>query len=110
MDSKPAGSAMPENVAQRRKVVNNIRPYDLYVIPTCLRKVKSVFEVGRAGGVLRRRREKMRSAFLGLAMMLVFIWAIAFLAFHVAGFLIHLFLVLAAIFFFLHFATSPRTS
>ena len=56
------------------------------------------------------RREKMRSAFRGLALMVVFIWAIAFLAFRVAGFLIHLFLLLAAIFFVMHFAMSWRTS
>ena len=44
----------------------------------------------------------MRFAFLGLAFLFVFIWAIAFVAFHVAGFLIHIFLILALIFFVVH--------
>jgi hypothetical protein len=44
----------------------------------------------------------MRFIFLGLALMFVLIWAFAFIAFHVAGFLIHIFLLLAVIFFIMH--------
>ena len=52
----------------------------------------------------------MRSIFFGLALMFVFIWAIAFLVFHIAGFLIHVFLILAALFFIMHFLTSRRAA
>lgn len=51
----------------------------------------------------------MRFIFLGLAILFVFIWVVSFIAFHVAGFLIHLFLILALIFFVVHFL-RPRRS
>ncbi len=50
----------------------------------------------------------MRFIFLGLALLFVFIWITAFVAFHVAGFLIHLFLILAVIFFVVHLLRPRR--
>ena len=50
----------------------------------------------------------MRFIFLGLAVLFIFIWALAFIAFHVAGFLIHLFLILALLFFFVHLLRPRR--
>jgi hypothetical protein len=51
----------------------------------------------------------MRFVFLGLALLFVFIWVTAFIAFHVAGFLIHVFLILALIFFVVHLFRPRRT-
>jgi Family of unknown function (DUF5670) len=48
--------------------------------------------------------------FLGLAMLLVVLWAGGFLFFHVAGFLIHLLLIFAVISLIVHlFTSSSRT-
>jgi Family of unknown function (DUF5670) len=41
----------------------------------------------------------MRFILLGIAIFFVIVWVLAFVAFHVAGFLIHILLVLAVIFF-----------
>ncbi|MGA3295461.1 MAG: lmo0937 family membrane protein [Candidatus Acidiferrales bacterium] len=50
----------------------------------------------------------MRFVFLGLALIFVLIWAFAFVAFHVAGFLIHIFLILAVVFFVVHLLRPRR--
>jgi len=51
----------------------------------------------------------MRYGFLVLALIFVLVWAVSFIAFHVAGFLIHIFLVLAVIFFLVHLVRSRGT-
>lgn len=48
--------------------------------------------------------------FLALAILLFFVWAGAFVVFHVAGFLIHLLLLLAVIFLVIHFVTGPKAA
>jgi Family of unknown function (DUF5670) len=48
--------------------------------------------------------------FLGLAILLVILWATGFLFFHVAGFLIHLLLIFAVISIVLNFFTGARTA
>jgi len=50
----------------------------------------------------------MRFIFLGLALLFVFIWITAFVAFHVAGFFIHVFLILALLFFIVHLLRPRR--
>ncbi len=50
----------------------------------------------------------MRFIFLGLALMFLLVWVFAFVAFHVAGFLIHIFLILALIFFVVHLLRPRR--
>jgi hypothetical protein len=50
----------------------------------------------------------VRFVFLGLALIFVLIWAFAFVAFHVAGFLIHIFLILAVVFFVVHLLRPRR--
>jgi Family of unknown function (DUF5670) len=52
----------------------------------------------------------MRYIFLALALFFIFIWVIAFVAFHVAGFLIHVLLILAIIFFVVHLLRPRRTA
>jgi Family of unknown function (DUF5670) len=47
---------------------------------------------------------------LGLAILLLLLWAGGFLFFHVAGFLIHVLLILALISFVAHFFTGARTA
>jgi hypothetical protein len=46
--------------------------------------------------------------FLAIAMVLVLIWVLGFLAFHVAGGLIHLLIVVALISFIVHFIRGGR--
>ena len=46
--------------------------------------------------------------FLGLAMVLLVIWALGYLAFHVAGGLIHLLVLFAVIAFIVHFMRSSN--
>ena len=48
--------------------------------------------------------------FLGLAILLVILWAGGFVFFHVAGFLIHVLLILAVISLLVHFFTGTRTA
>jgi hypothetical protein len=49
--------------------------------------------------------------FLGLAILLVILWAGGFVFFHVAGFMIHLLLIFAVISLIVHlFAGSARTA
>jgi hypothetical protein len=48
--------------------------------------------------------------FLGLALLLLVLWAGGFLMFHVAGALIHLLLLLAVISLVVHLFTSARTA
>ena len=50
----------------------------------------------------------MRFIFLGLALLFVFIWVLAFVAFHVASFLLHVCLILALIFFVVHLLRPRR--
>ncbi len=50
----------------------------------------------------------MRFIFLGLAFLFLFVWAFAFIAFHVAGLLLHIFLILALIFFAVHLLRPRR--
>jgi hypothetical protein len=50
----------------------------------------------------------MRFIFLFLALIFVFVWICAFVAFHVASFLVHIFLVLALIFFVVHLLRPRR--
>jgi hypothetical protein len=47
---------------------------------------------------------------IGIAILLLLLWAGGFLAFHVAGFLIHILLVLAVVSFVIHFITGRRTA
>lgn len=46
--------------------------------------------------------------FLIIAFLLFIAWIVAFLFFHVAGFLIHLLLIFAIISFVVHLFTGPR--
>jgi hypothetical protein len=48
--------------------------------------------------------------FLGLAILLAILWAGGFVFFHVAGFLIHVLLILAVISLLVHFFTGTRTA
>jgi Family of unknown function (DUF5670) len=48
--------------------------------------------------------------FLGLALLLMFLWAAGFLMFHVAGALVHLLLLLAVVSLVVHLFTGPRTA
>ena len=47
--------------------------------------------------------------FLGLALLLIILWAAGFLAFHIAGGLIHLLLVIALISIVVHFVRGRST-
>lgn len=47
---------------------------------------------------------------LTAALVLLVLWALGFVAFHVAGGLIHLLLVLAIVSFLFHFLTGRRTA
>jgi hypothetical protein len=46
---------------------------------------------------------------LTIAAILVILWLLGFLAFHVAGGLIHIILVIAVILFIVHFVTGRRS-
>jgi hypothetical protein len=48
--------------------------------------------------------------FLGLALLLFFLWIGGFVFFHVAGFLIHLLLIFAVVFLVIHLFTGARTA
>jgi hypothetical protein len=48
--------------------------------------------------------------FLGLAILLALLWLGGFVFFHVAGFMIHLLLILAVISLIAHFFTGTRTA
>ena len=48
--------------------------------------------------------------FLGIAILLVVLWAAGFIFFHVAGFLIHLLLIFAVISLIVHFFTAAKTA
>ena len=48
--------------------------------------------------------------YLLLAFLLVIVWAVSFLAFHVAGFLIHILLIFAVISLILHFFRGKKTA
>jgi hypothetical protein len=50
----------------------------------------------------------MRFLFLGLGLMFVLIWVFAFVLFHVANFFMHLFLILALVFFLVHLIRPRR--
>jgi len=50
----------------------------------------------------------MRFLFLTIAILMLFVWAGTFIVFHVAGALIHLFLVLALVFFVVHLVRPRR--
>ena len=52
----------------------------------------------------------MRFMFLALALLLFFTWIGAFVVFHVAAALIHVLLVLAAIFFLVHLFSGRRAA
>jgi hypothetical protein len=47
--------------------------------------------------------------FLGIALLLMFLWIGAFVFFHVVGFAIHLLLILAVISFIIHLFSGART-
>jgi Family of unknown function (DUF5670) len=47
---------------------------------------------------------------IGIGILLLLLWAGGFLAFHVAGFLIHILLICAVVAFVLHFITGRRTA
>jgi hypothetical protein len=51
----------------------------------------------------------MRYIFLTLAILMLFVWLGAFVLYHVAGAFIHIFLVLALIFFVVHLVRPRRT-
>jgi hypothetical protein len=48
--------------------------------------------------------------FLGLALLLFFLWIGGFVFFHVAGFLIHLLLIFAVVFLVIHLFTGAKTA
>ena len=50
----------------------------------------------------------MRYFFLLLALIFLVIWIVSFAAFHVAGFFIHILLILAVIFFVVHLFRPGR--
>jgi len=52
----------------------------------------------------------MRFIFLVLALLMLFAWIGAFIVFHVAAALIHLFLIVAIIFFVIHLVSGRRTT
>jgi hypothetical protein len=47
---------------------------------------------------------------IGIAILLLLLWAGGFFAFHVAGALIHILLILAVVSFILHFVMGRRTA
>jgi hypothetical protein len=47
---------------------------------------------------------------IGIAILLLLLWGGWFFAFHVAGFLIHILLILAVASFVIHFITGRRTA
>lgn len=47
-------------------------------------------------------------AFLGLAILLMIVWVVSFLLFHIAGLLIHLLLVLAVIFLIIQLVSGRK--
>ena len=47
---------------------------------------------------------------IGIAILLLLLWAGGFFAFHVAGFLIHILLILAVVAFILHFVGGRSTA
>jgi hypothetical protein len=51
----------------------------------------------------------MRFIFLGFAVLFMIAWVLAFIAFHVAGFFVHILLILAVILFVMHLFRQPRT-
>ena len=51
----------------------------------------------------------MRGILVGLAVLLLIAWVLGFAVFHVAGFLIHLLLIVAVIVFILQFFTGRST-
>jgi hypothetical protein len=60
-----------------------------------------------------RREKKAQGAYamwIGIAIVLLLLWAGGFFAFHVAGFLIHILLILAVVSFILHFVMGRRTA
>ncbi len=50
------------------------------------------------------------SMWIGVGILLLLLWAGGFFAFHVAGFLIHILLILAVVAFIVHFVTGRRTA
>ncbi len=48
--------------------------------------------------------------FLGIALLLLFVWVLSFVLFHVASGLIHLLLLFAVISFVVHLFTGARTA
>jgi hypothetical protein len=50
----------------------------------------------------------MRFLFLALGLVFVFVWISAFLLFHIAHFFMHVFLILAVIFFLVHLLRPRR--
>jgi Family of unknown function (DUF5670) len=53
--------------------------------------------------------QESHDMFLGLAVVLLVLWLLGFLAFHVAGGLIHLLIILAVISFVVHFMRGRST-
>jgi hypothetical protein len=47
---------------------------------------------------------------IGVAILLLLLWVGGFFMFHVAGFLIHILLILAVVSFVIHFITGRRTA
>jgi hypothetical protein len=62
-------------------------------------------------GLMKKENDMRFGPFLGLAILLVILWAGGFVFFHVAGFLIHLLLIFAVISLIIHlFSGSARTA
>jgi len=59
---------------------------------------------------MKKESDMRFGPFLGLAILLVILWAGGFVFFHVAGGLIHLLLVFAVISFVVHLFSGPRTA
>jgi hypothetical protein len=67
--------------------------------------VPAVYENGGAC-----RPQGASGMWIGIAILLLLLWAGGFFAFHVAGFLIHILLILAVVSFVIHFITGRRTA
>jgi hypothetical protein len=58
----------------------------------------------------RARLSGACAMWIGIAILLLLLWAGGFFAFHVAGFFIHILLICAVVSFVIHFITGRRTA
>jgi hypothetical protein len=57
-----------------------------------------------------RRPQGECAMWIGIAILLLLLWAGGFFAFHVAGFFIHILLILAVVSFIIHFISGRRAA